>query len=145
MDGAVKDPATVLDLEKHPLAQKLVKRCSEFFDEVQNLWVLPYQGERRSSSSSPRTPGKELEMKLNRDYGPGTPYYDDFCQLIKQGLVEGWVAATGTRFYFHPLEPADGSSRGRREEIPARQDLYPNPRYSLLQYHCSIHELRGRA
>lgn len=41
-----------------------------------------------------RTPGKELEARLNTDYGPGNPYYEDFCKYIKQGLDEGWVAAT---------------------------------------------------
>lgn len=39
-----------------------------------------------------RTPGKELEQRLNRDYGPGNEYYEDFCKLIKQGWEEGWVA-----------------------------------------------------
>jgi hypothetical protein len=38
------------------------------------------------------TPGKELEKRLNRDYGPGNEYYEDFCKLIKQGFEEGWVA-----------------------------------------------------
>ena len=38
------------------------------------------------------TPGKELEKRLNRDYGPGNPYYEDFCKYIKQGWEEGWVA-----------------------------------------------------
>jgi hypothetical protein len=40
----------------------------------------------------PRTPGKALETTLNTKYGPGNPYYEDFCTLIKQGLTEGWVA-----------------------------------------------------
>jgi len=39
------------------------------------------------------TPGKALEERLNRDYGPGNPYYEDFCTYIKQGLHEGWVAS----------------------------------------------------
>lgn len=30
-----------------------------------------------------RTPGKALEERLNRDYGPGNPYYEDFCKYIK--------------------------------------------------------------
>jgi hypothetical protein len=41
-----------------------------------------------------RTPGKELEKKLNTEYGPGNPYYEDFCKYIRQGLEEGWVAPT---------------------------------------------------
>ena len=41
-----------------------------------------------------RTPGTELEARLNTDYGPGNPYYEDFCKYIKQGLDEGWVATT---------------------------------------------------
>ena len=41
-----------------------------------------------------RTPGKDLEAKLNREYGPGTPFYDDFAALLRQGLAnnEGWLA-----------------------------------------------------
>lgn len=40
------------------------------------------------------TPGKDLEARLNKDYGPGNPYYEDFCTYIKQGIQEGWVAQT---------------------------------------------------
>ncbi|GJN71210.1 hypothetical protein PLIIFM63780_006459 [Purpureocillium lilacinum] len=71
------DRAAVLDLAKWPTAEKFVSRCADFFDEVKNL-----------------TPGKDLETRLNRDYGPGNAYYDDFCAYIKQGLAEGWVAET---------------------------------------------------
>ena len=41
-----------------------------------------------------RTPGRDLEERLNRDYGPGTSYYEDFCRLIREGISnnEGWVA-----------------------------------------------------
>lgn len=44
-----------------------------------------------------RTPGQELEARLNSQFGPGTPYYDDFSSLIKQGLAnnEGWVSKEG--------------------------------------------------
>ena len=38
------------------------------------------------------TPGKDLEAKLNSEYGPGNPYYEDMCACIRQGLDEGWVA-----------------------------------------------------
>lgn len=40
------------------------------------------------------TPGRDLEQRLNRDYGPGNPYYEDFSRLIRQGIEnnEGWVA-----------------------------------------------------
>ncbi|KAI1170988.1 p-hydroxylaminobenzoate lyase [Nemania sp. FL0916] len=69
--------AAVLDLEKWPTAQILVKRCGEFLTEVEDL-----------------TPGKELEERLNKDYGPGNGYYDDLCRLVRQGLDEGWVAET---------------------------------------------------
>lgn len=40
------------------------------------------------------TPGHELEEYLNKNYGPGNAYYEDFCALIKQGVKEGWVAET---------------------------------------------------
>ncbi|KAM0510795.1 hypothetical protein ACHAPE_010526 [Trichoderma viride] len=61
----------------HPNQQKLIDRAREFFAEVEDL-----------------TPGKDLEAKLNQDYGIGNTYYDDFCQLIRQALAnnEGWVA-----------------------------------------------------
>lgn len=47
--------------------------------------------DRRLTSCS--TPGKELEKRLNHEYGPGNSYYEDFCRYIKQGLSEGWVAS----------------------------------------------------
>lgn len=71
------DQASALDMSAYPTAQKLNARCAEFFAEVQDL-----------------TPGKDLEQRLNTDYGPGNPYYQDFCQYIHQGLKEGWVAET---------------------------------------------------
>ncbi|GAM34921.1 hypothetical protein TCE0_015f02819 [Talaromyces pinophilus] len=61
----------------HPNQKKLVERAREFFAEVEDL-----------------TPGKDLEAKLNREYGPGTPFYDDFAALLRQSLAnnEGWLA-----------------------------------------------------
>lgn len=41
-----------------------------------------------------RTPGKNLEVFLNENYGPGNPYYEDFCSLVREGIKEGWVAET---------------------------------------------------
>ncbi len=41
-----------------------------------------------------RTPGKDLETRLNKDYGPGNAYYEDMCAYIRKGLEEGWVAET---------------------------------------------------
>ncbi|KAL9106879.1 MAG: hypothetical protein Q9227_008127 [Pyrenula ochraceoflavens] len=72
------DVAQVLDFTLYPTARLLVDRCREFFAEVEDL-----------------TPGKGLEERLNKDYGPGNPYYEDFCKYVKQGLKEGWVAQTG--------------------------------------------------
>lgn len=40
-----------------------------------------------------RTPGKDLETRLNRDYGPGNAFYEDFCRLVKLGVQEGWAAS----------------------------------------------------
>ncbi|TDZ39575.1 hypothetical protein C8035_v005422 [Colletotrichum spinosum] len=71
------DSAGVLDLAAYATARKFVSRCSEFLNEVQDL-----------------TPGKDLEQRLNREYGPGNAFYEDFCFYIKQGLEEGWVAQT---------------------------------------------------
>lgn len=41
-----------------------------------------------------RTPGKDLETRLNTQYGPGTPIYEDLCTYIREGVEkdEGWVA-----------------------------------------------------
>lgn len=64
-----------VDMATHPTAQKLAARSLEFLREIQNV-----------------TPGKDLEKRLNREYGPGNPYYEDFCKYIKQGWKEGWVA-----------------------------------------------------
>ncbi|KAF2192564.1 p-hydroxylaminobenzoate lyase [Zopfia rhizophila CBS 207.26] len=66
---------TEVDLQKYPTAQKLVNRCRDFFAEVENL-----------------TPGKDLEIFLNKNYGPGNAIYEDLCNLTRQGLTEGWVA-----------------------------------------------------
>ena len=54
--------------------------------------MLPRRLINVASSVFQRTPGKDLETRLNRDYGPGNEYYEDFCRYIKQGLKEGWVA-----------------------------------------------------
>ncbi|KIW89297.1 uncharacterized protein Z519_10150 [Cladophialophora bantiana CBS 173.52] len=67
--------APVLDLEAYPTAKEFVSKCHEFFREVKNL-----------------TPGKDLEARLNREYGPGTPFYESFAHYMRQGLKEGWVA-----------------------------------------------------
>jgi hypothetical protein len=40
-----------------------------------------------------RTPGKDLERRLNRHYGPGNAFYEDFCDLVKKGIDEGWAAS----------------------------------------------------
>ncbi|KAJ6467751.1 hypothetical protein C8R45DRAFT_1079142 [Mycena sanguinolenta] len=37
---------------------------------------------------------KNLENRLNCDYGWGTPYYEDFSTLIRAEVAEGWVAQT---------------------------------------------------
>ncbi|WPG99001.1 Hypothetical protein R9X50_00180300 [Acrodontium crateriforme] len=67
-----------IDMATHPTAKKLLDRSLEFLRQVQNLRV---------------TPGKDLESRLNREYGPGNAYFDDFCTLLKAGLDEGWVAS----------------------------------------------------
>lgn len=64
-----------IDLAQYPTAQKLVETCQKFLSEVQDL-----------------TPGKDLEKRLNTEYGPGTPLYEDMCKYVRQGLDEGWVA-----------------------------------------------------
>lgn len=40
------------------------------------------------------TPGRDLEDRLNDEYGPGNAFYDDFAALIRDGIEknEGWVA-----------------------------------------------------
>ncbi|KAK7892580.1 hypothetical protein LTR67_007677 [Exophiala xenobiotica] len=75
MEPSKVGAAPLLDLSKYPQAQAFVARCTEFFDEVKDL-----------------TPGAALEARLNRDYGPGNAYYEDFCRYIRAGLTEGWAA-----------------------------------------------------
>ncbi|KAI1633361.1 p-hydroxylaminobenzoate lyase [Biscogniauxia mediterranea] len=86
MDGGAAEPgqAAVLDLSKYPTAQKLVQRCCEFFEEVEDL-----------------TPGQALEERLNRNYGPGSDTYSALSAYARQGLAEGWLAPTevGGRAY----------------------------------------------
>jgi hypothetical protein len=65
-----------IDTHAHPTAQQLAARSLEFLKEVKDF-----------------TPGRALEERLNRDYGPGNEYFDDFCKLVKQGFEEGWVAS----------------------------------------------------
>ncbi|KAM0458590.1 hypothetical protein ACHAPV_005982 [Trichoderma viride] len=64
----------------HPNHQKLINRAREFIAEIED-----------------QTPGAELEARLNSEFGPGTPYYDDFSSLVRQALVndEGWVSKEG--------------------------------------------------
>jgi hypothetical protein len=86
------DPAgnNQVDFAKYPTAQKLVAICKQFFSEVDNLYAITH-----SHSLLPnkcRTPGKALEEKLNREYGPGNPLYDTMCACVRTGLKEGWVA-----------------------------------------------------
>ena len=40
------------------------------------------------------TPGHDLESHLNTHYGPGNPFYEDFCTFIRRGILEkeGWCA-----------------------------------------------------
>ena len=94
MSSSAVGVAPLLDLKQHPTAQLFVDRCVEFFDEVKDLYVSlvsrPHSD--KELTRSPRTPGEALERRLNREYGPGNPYYEDFCRFIKQGLGEGWAA-----------------------------------------------------
>jgi len=61
------------------------------------------------------TPGKALEERLNKDYGPGTSVYEDICAYTRTGLQEGWLANT----------PVDGPHY-RRSKIchPSRENHY---------------------
>ncbi|KAM4056598.1 p-hydroxylaminobenzoate lyase [Hirsutella rhossiliensis] len=72
MGATSSDKTAVLDLARWPTAEQFVTRCC----------------------MKPRTPGQELEARLNRDFGPGNEFYQDFCRYIRQGLREGWVAET---------------------------------------------------
>ncbi|KAJ7702962.1 p-hydroxylaminobenzoate lyase [Mycena rosella] len=38
------------------------------------------------------TPGKSLEAKLNRDYGPSSEIYQQLSELALRGLRDGWLA-----------------------------------------------------
>ncbi|KAJ4293240.1 hypothetical protein N0V90_008522 [Kalmusia sp. IMI 367209] len=84
-----------VDVTKYPNAQKLLSRCQDFLNEVENLCacptlLLPFLTP--SSNDLRSTPGHALETHLNTAYGPGTPIYEDFCALTLRGLNEGWIA-----------------------------------------------------
>ena len=55
--------------------EALIARCIPFFQEVKD-----------------RTPGPELEQRLNSTYGPGSELYDELARLITTGVQEGWAA-----------------------------------------------------
>ncbi|THC92406.1 hypothetical protein EYZ11_008126 [Aspergillus tanneri] len=87
-----------VDLQRWPHAKLLVHTCNQFLQEIRDL-----------------TPGPELEARLNREYGPGHPYYEDMCKLVKLGLEEGWVAS----------EPLDGPKyRRSRVATPGPENNY---------------------
>jgi len=83
-----------VNLEEHPTAKALVQRCEEFFAEVQNLYVSSHVFEEPMSEGIVSTPGQDLEKYLNSHYGPGNPFYEDFCKYVRQGIEknEGWCA-----------------------------------------------------
>ncbi|OQV08660.1 hypothetical protein CLAIMM_12892 [Cladophialophora immunda] len=91
--------APVLDLEAYPTAKEFVSKCHEFFREVKNLALCPTHPSTIVITptnipllAQTRTPGKDLEARLNREYGPGTPFYEAFAHYMRVGLEEGWVA-----------------------------------------------------
>ncbi|KAJ5513065.1 hypothetical protein N7463_002617 [Penicillium fimorum] len=101
----------------HPNQQRLIDLASEFFAEVESL-----------------TPGKDLEARLNAEYGRGNRYYDGFCELIKAGLAndEGWVAT----------DELDGP-KYRRSKVswPSSENRY----FSITTvYMDSVDEYRGQ-
>jgi len=84
-------PSIDVDFTKYPTAQKLLKRCQDFFSEIENEYILLLLSLYHFLTLF-RTPGKHLEAYLNKNYGPGNPIYEDLCSLTLQGLEEGWVA-----------------------------------------------------
>lgn len=103
----------------HPNLQKLLNRAREFFAEVEDLLVYSSPLHHSIELISPfiRTPGKDLEIRLNHEYGPGNPSFDDFASLIRQGLInnEGWVA----------VDEIDGSKyRRTRISAPSEENRY---------------------
>lgn len=63
-----------------------------------------------SGGSCRRRPGKALEERLIKIYGPENPYFEDFCALCKKGFEEGCLA-------MH-LIAGDASRRGRVDTDP---------------------------
>lgn len=94
LPATFSDEREEVDLSKYPTAEALVERASQFFDEVKDMYINNFSsaGYRRLTIS--RTPGQELEEYLNENYGPGNPYYEDFCKYVRQGIKsnEGWCA-----------------------------------------------------
>ncbi|KAJ7125880.1 hypothetical protein C8R46DRAFT_79695 [Mycena filopes] len=70
---------------------KLVEVSARFLAEIADL-----------------TPGKSLEAKLNRDYGPSSETYQQLAALALHGLRDGWIAneeITGPTYRRSRLRP----------------------------------------
>ncbi|KAM0749820.1 hypothetical protein T439DRAFT_326716 [Meredithblackwellia eburnea MCA 4105] len=61
----------------NPSRDRFLARCTEFLAEVEDL-----------------TPGKDLEARLNSNYGPGNTFYEDFKKFMTDALNEdsSWIA-----------------------------------------------------
>lgn len=55
--------------------EKLIALSIPFLERVQDM-----------------TTGTEVEQWLNREYGPGSDFYDEVSELIKAGVRDGWAA-----------------------------------------------------
>jgi hypothetical protein len=47
---------------------------------------------RSAATNTNSTPGKDLEIYLNKHHGSGTTIYEDMCSLTRIGIEEGWAA-----------------------------------------------------
>ncbi|KAJ7913250.1 hypothetical protein B0H13DRAFT_2271227 [Mycena leptocephala] len=80
---------------------KLVEVCANFLCEIANL-----------------TPGKSLEAKLNRDYGPSSETYQQLSELALRGLRDVSVVAEGNEIDLDDFLPNRDGLRIKR--LPAQ-------------------------
>ena len=89
-----------------------------------------------------RTPGHELETYLNKNYGPGNEFYEDFCTYIRRAVKEdeGWVATIemdGCGFLSHGLKCI--LTLYQQPQIPPQQGCFTQRRHQVLEHHNRVH------
>ncbi|ANN79515.1 DUF4863 family protein [Bordetella flabilis] len=68
--------ATITEVPAQARKQQLLALCRPFLAEVKSM-----------------TPGSAVERWLNKEYGPGSLFYDEVADLVRRGVLqENWAA-----------------------------------------------------